>query len=243
MTRTRETAKGINLNGKAVNAGMFKAVHNEEPGTVLSAQPENMSPAMTAALHSLPAHHAYVQAVEGHYLLNQVAAKVRGLYPEATEFTIGIDASEVEDEYEDEPGYFLDRIITPAGQALFHHSFNDLEEDMLGISWQEPCTHEAAGTHSPFTGELRINIDQALSIPEYLKDPELKDAQPVPSKIDSEWGYQNARSTQEVELRRRAALNNPIFSNPHNTADGVEKLTSAINAQAESRNQEIAAAS
>lgn len=243
MTRTRETAKGINLNGKAVNAGMFKAVSREEPGTVLSAQPEHMSPAMTAALHSLPAHHAYVQAVEGHYLLNQVAAKVRGLYPEATAFTIGIDTSEVEDEYEDEPGYFLDTIITPAGQMRFDHSFNDLEEDMLGISWRDAGTHEAAGTHSPFTGELRINIDQALSIPEYLKDPELKDADPVPSTIDSEWGYQNAKSTQEVELRRRAALNNPIFTNPYNTAEGVEKLTAAINAQAESRNQELAAAS
>jgi len=241
----RETARGINLNGKSVRPGMYAVLIRGEAAKMLEQGPNKPTRAMEEYLRDAPWESEYTQAVLGHQALDSISAKLKKYNPNIASFTIGFDDSEIDDwdEYSDElPGFFIDRLILNDGTEVdLDPSLDHLHDELDGVAWNDKATHCGAGIlRDRYT--LQVEVESAMDIPRYLRDPCYKDAPPVPSTVENWWGFEEAHSLAKVEYLHRTVLNNEMFTFPDPDNPHVQKGIDEIGQLASQRAAELIAA-
>lgn len=171
----RETQTSINANGKGVKPGQFAVVQTSPSETALPVAPASPTSEMAVFLEKARKIAQYRDEVEGHYLTNKIACRIREIEPRAAQ-AVFEDEGEV---------HYLSSIILDDGTIVkdFPDEDDVIGEAALALDWEDDHTYRCHGEH--VGGEGFINIDKALEVPRYLTDPSYVDAQVVWSQSNS----------------------------------------------------------
>lgn len=171
----RENSAGINANGKDVKAGQFAVTTRAETPVSLIREPSKTSKAMESRLQEIERLKNYSDDVSGHYAMEFMAIDVLKSHPTAKEMIF----ENAEDE-DDPQRHYLREVTLEDGTSVLHDLSDDAESEISYVKWTDGSTYRACGVND---GTVRINIPDALDIPEFLTDPSYVDAPQVPTEL------------------------------------------------------------
>lgn len=202
----RENSAGINANGKNVKAGQFAVKQAKTSAAVLPPIPEPYSDEMCKYLASVGFEGDYAETVQGHYGAQELACIVKRAHPTAVAFNVEKETYFFDDDDEggDDVEFMMGRVTLADGNEVsFDGDFDATFDAMHGVDWSEPGMYQCAGVPVGRDRIAHINIEDALILPDYVKDPAHANPPRVPTEI-AEPGIGNAHTFGAVQMLRKS---------------------------------------
>lgn len=217
--------------------GQFAPEPKSESGVALGGTPaaiaehQPATPEMVAYLKSVDFQGYYAETVVGHRCAADIATEVRNIHPTATAFHIEKEKYFFDDDEQDETPFMMGRVVLEDGSEVdFAGDTEDIYDSIESGYWGDETTYSCAGSAVGRDGIARININDAINIPEYLKNPMHVDPPEVPSEVDSP-ALQNAHTLAKLDYLER--------SDPY---EGLGDLKADFEGKIELRREELNAA-
>lgn len=202
-TRNR-VQKGVSTGGQFAPEARSESGVTLGSGTVEQLEHQPATPEMIAYLKSVDFQGSYAESVVGHRCAADIATEVRKAHPTATSFHIEKETYFFDGDDDDETPFMMGKVVLEDGSEVdYAGDTEEIWDSLEGGYWDEPFTYGSAGRPVGRYNIAHININDAINMPEYLKNPAHADPPKIPTAIGQP-AMENSHTLAKLDFLKRA---------------------------------------